>query len=456
MSRLRRFVQTCHQLFSSNSVSPSVASASSKHRGHRQRSKVSRFERLEGRAVMAAGALDTSFSSDGKTLTGFGDDDVGRDVAVQTDGKIVVVGKAKVGGDYDFAVTRYNNNGSLDTSFSSDGKTTIDFGSGRNDTGISVIIVGGKIVIAGESVDSAGKSDFAIVRLNSNGSLDTSFSSDGKVRIGWGDDDRGRSIVEWPSGGYMVAGYAKIGGDQDFAFARLNSNGSLNTSFSSDGKQTIDFGSGANDLAQAVEVDIFNRIVAAGTSKSATSGKGDFAVVRLNSNGTLDTSFSSDGKTKVGFGDNDEAFDLTLRGTDMYVSGKAKIGNDYDFAVINLNTNGSLDTSFSSDGKQTIDFQSEDDVGYALRVDELGKVYIAGSARIGSDVDFAVVRLKANGTLDTTFSSDGKQTTHFTGAWDYGQGLTFDNLGRIVVAGVSRKGGSTAKGDFAVARYLVS
>ena len=161
------------------------------------------------RWLAAAGDLDTSFDSDGKVTTAIGSAmTLLRSVAIQSDGKIVAAGYSDNGSNYDFALVRYNTDGSLDTSFDSDGKVTTAIGSG-NDSAFSVAIQSdGKIVAAGYST-TVVTDDFALVRYNTDGSLDTSFDSDGKVTtaIGSGDDDA-FSVAIQSDGKIVAAGYS--------------------------------------------------------------------------------------------------------------------------------------------------------------------------------------------------------------------------------------------------------
>ena len=179
-------------------------------------------------AVRAAGgSLDTTFDSDGIAITNLGGtNDFGTSVAIQTDGKIVVAGASFKNGGYDFALTRYNSNGSLDTAFDGDigtgnGIVITDFG-GTNDSGSSVAIqADGKIVVAGYS-DASGGYDFALVRYNSNGSLDTTFDSDGIAIANLGGTDSGSSVAIQTDGKIVVAGASYANGASDLALARFD------------------------------------------------------------------------------------------------------------------------------------------------------------------------------------------------------------------------------------------
>jgi uncharacterized delta-60 repeat protein len=403
-----------------------------------------RFEPLEDRRMFAAGTLDPTFSSDGRLTTGFAaSNDYGYSVAVQIDGKIVVAGRTDSGpGNSDFALARYNADGTLDASLDGDGKLTTAIGSSY-DTAYSVALQSdGKIVVSGSSSGSGSGDDFALARYNSDGTLDTSFDGDGKLTTAFvgGSVDRGYSMAVQSDGKIVVAGRS----NSDFALARYNANGTLDTSFDGDGKLTTDFGSLDDGLSVAVQSD--GKIVVAGYSDNFIDA--DFAVARYNADGTLDTSFSSDGKLTTDFG---TQFDF---GRSVAVQSDGKIvvaGNsENNFAVARYNANGILDTLFDGDGLLTTDFGGSSDTGISVVVQSDGKIVVAGNSRNGTNTDFAVARYNANGALDTSFDGDGRLTTAFGASDDHGSSVAVQSDGKIVVAGASYNG---ADDDFAVARY---
>ena len=212
---------------------------------------------------------------------------------MQSDGAIVVVGGSSAGGTPDFAVARYDSSGNLDTTFSGDGLLTTPIGAGFDQAyGVSVQD-DGKILVAGYSLIGGGNNDFALVRYNSNGTLDTSFGGgDGIVTTAVGaGNDAGYSVTVQADGKILVAGLSLIGGNNDFALVRYNSDGTLDTSFGGgDGIATTAIGAGA-DGGYGVMVQDDGKIVVAGTSNNGSND--DFAVVRYNSDGTLDTGFDS-------------------------------------------------------------------------------------------------------------------------------------------------------------------
>jgi uncharacterized delta-60 repeat protein len=396
----------------------------------------------------AEGDLDTNFDSDGKVTTAIGGSNHRvRSVAIQSDGKIVAAGEG-FGSLWDFALARYNTDGTLDTSFDSDGKVTTVFGA-SNDRVYSVAIQSdGKIVVAGVSY-TGSSNDFALVRYNTDGSLDTSFDSDGKVTTDFGGGNDQAFSVAIQSDGKIVAAGNSRNGNWDFALARYNTDGSLDTSFDSGGKVTTDFG-GGNDRAYSVAIQSDGKIVAAGYSSNGSNN--DFALARYNTDGTLDTNFDSGGKVTTDFGGgNDYAFSVAIQSDGKIVAaGRGSNGGD-DFALVRYNTDGTLDTNFDSGGKVTTDFGGDDDQAYSVAIQSDGKIVVAGLSYTGSNNGFALVRYNTDGTLDTSFDSDGKVTTAIGGTNDRAYSVAIQSDGKIVAAGYSFSGISQ---DFALVRYL--
>lgn len=221
----------------------------------------------------APGELDPSFDGDGVVLTDFGaTTERAVDTAIQSDGKIVAAGES--GGD--FALARYNPDGSLDISFGGDGKVTTDFGGVRDIADAVAIQSDGKIVAAGRFFPRPYSDDFALARYNSDGSLDTSFGVSGKVITNLGGADVIEDVAIQSDGKIVAAGFRLFPG-WDFALARYNPDGSLDTSFGVNGVVLTDIG--GSDIAFALAVQPADgRYVAAGASESDTDS--DFALAR--------------------------------------------------------------------------------------------------------------------------------------------------------------------------------
>ena len=345
------------------------------------------------RAYAAPGDPDSGLDGDGQVTTDFGSGDFAEDVAVQEDGKIVVVGGAYVSNNLDFALARYNPNGTLDAAFGSGGKVTTPIGSS---------------------------------------------------------DDRAQAVAIQPDGKIVVAGGAGNGTNGDFALARYNPNGTLDPSFDGDGKVRTDFGSGADESASDVALEPDGKIVVAGAQSRTDSTtfelSVDFALARYNPDGTLDsntdasptTSFNGSGRLVHDFsGANDAANGLAIQPDGKIVAAgyAARLGHPADFAVARFNPGGSLDVGFNGSGKATLDFFLRDffDAANDVVVQEDGKILLAGVAtEYGSEA--ALVRYNPNGTLNTSFGYRGRASTnHYDN--QAAQSVAVRDDGSIVLAG---------------------
>ncbi|HQW40691.1 MAG TPA: T9SS type A sorting domain-containing protein [Flavobacteriales bacterium] len=397
------------------------------------------------------GSLDNSFSIDGKVTTAFGTgDDSGQSVAIQLDGKIVVVGTVSNGTDSDLAIARYSTDGTLDNSFSGDGKVSTDFGTVGADGNSVTIQSNGKIIVAG-SASNGTDSDFVLARYNTDGTPDNGFGVGGKVSTAFGTgNDFGMSVAVQPDARIVVAGNSYNGTDRDFATARYNTDGTLDNSFSGDGKVTTAFGTG-NDYGSSVAIQPDGRIVVAGYAYNGTNN--DLALARYNTDGTLDNSFSGDGKVITAFGTGDDAgYSVAIQPDGkIVVAGSASNGTVRYFAIARYNTDGTLDNSFSGGGIETTNFGTGTAIGISVAIQPDGKIVVAGDAYMGSNSDFALARYHTDGSLDNSFGVGGKVTTAFGTANDFGRSVAIQPDGKIVVAGSAYSGTNS---DFAVARYL--
>lgn len=422
------------------------------------------FELLEARLPMAASPpLDPVFDGSGQVLTDIQSNDFGQDVALQSDGKLIVVGTSAVG---NMLAVRYNDDGSLDTTFATGGVADIDFG-GVDGAFRVVVDDSDRIVIGGFSSLSGTDdgNDFAVARLNKNGSLDTTFADDGRQTLDFGNNDI-RDVVYGMAIDYTIDGTPRIllageshqtGPSQnDIAVARLLDDGTPDASFGIAGQLLVDINNTIDD-GRSVAVDSQGRIVVSGVVAQPSTDR-DMAVVRLDENGLLDASFDSDGKQTINFGGWDFGLDLAIDSQDRpVVGGWTALGGTIglEFSVARLTEMGHLDNTFSTDGKQLIDFGSTDEIGRAVAVDSKDRVLIAGQTRqSGTGYDFGLARLTSNGELDTTFDLDGKVTVDFGLVDDQANGLAVDENERILLAGYSTQVGTQA--DFAVARLFGS
>ncbi|MCP3998509.1 MAG: hypothetical protein GY722_26090, partial [bacterium] len=296
------------------------------------------------------------------TAVGSGDD-VARSVVVQPDGKILVAGYSDNGSDDDLVILRYDTDGTLDTGFGVNGIITTAVGAGE-DQGFSLTLQADGRILLGGSSHNGLDNDFALVMYNSDGSLDTSFSGDGIGTVSFGlGDDIGRAVTIQSDGKILVAGYADNGTNTDFAIVRLNTDGTLDTSFNGDGMLNTDFAV-SDDKVFSIALQADDKILVAGNRGFGGSNV-DFAVARYNADGTLDTSFSGDGMVTHHTIGNDHAYAILVQPDGkILVGGTSYIGNTSDkwnFSLVRYNADGTLDASFSSDGELTTDLGSAQD-----------------------------------------------------------------------------------------------
>ena len=352
-------------------------------------------------AAAAEGDLDTSFGGDGivTTPTGIGlTYQFATSIALQSDGKIVAAGYSEIPGNlYDFAIVRFNENGTLDTSFSGDGMVTTDLGASYDAASSIVLQSDGKIVVAGSS-DKFGSYDFVVVRYNADGTLDTTFDTDGIVTTNIGNvASEVSSIALQSDGKIVVAGNLNPSGNSDFAVVRYNANGTLDTTFDTDGIVTTNIGNVASEVS-SIALQSDGKIVVAGNLNP--SGNSDFAVVRYNANGTLDTTFDTDGIVTTDFGASYDAASSIVLQSDgkIVVAGRSEKSGNSDFAVVRYNANGTPDTTFDTDGIVTTKIGNWTSGAYDMAIQGDGKIVAAGYSSISGnfDFDFAVVRYLAS------------------------------------------------------------
>jgi uncharacterized delta-60 repeat protein len=401
----------------------------------------------------STGFLDTTFGSGGKVITPIGTSiDQSRAVAVQSDGKIVLAGQASNGSNYDFAIARNNTDGSPDTTFGTGGKVTIGFYAGASDGAYAVAVQSdGKIIAAGYATNTSNMSDFAMVRYNANGTLDTTFGTGGKVITAFGSTDEYiNSIAVQADGKIVVTGYYGNGSWWNIATARYTTTGVLDTTFGSGGKVYTTIAS-QNEFGYAVAVQSDGKILVTGYAYVGTTN--DIAMIRYNTNGTLDTTFGSNGKVTTAVGTSDDIGYAVKTQADgkILVGGSSIAGGWQRYTVVRYNTNGTLDTTYGTGGKVVLTIGSGHDVLRTLAVQPDGKAVVAGWATGATNSnDIAVARLNTNGTLDTSFGNAGKVLVDIgTGSNDFGYGAVVQPDGKIVVGGSTNAPGNW---DFAAIR----
>jgi len=398
---------------------------------------------LPGSAFGTAGDLDPTFSGNGTAL---GSNDFGPvSVAIDSQGRTVVAGAS--------AIDRFMPNGNPDGSFSGNGRTRIP----SNISAKSIAIDSrDRILAAGEGrdPDAPRRDSFAVERLKVNGTPDPTFSGDGQAftHVGGPYNDKAEEVAIDRRGRIVLAGVSFVAqAGARFAIARFTPRGSLDRSFSDNGRVATRF-PGDLAIANSVAIDSVGRIIAAGESRDE-SGLGSFALARYTPGGALDPAFSGDGKVTTRVGTSGVGWAVATDDSNrLVVGGEASVGGGRsDFGIVRYRPNGDLDRSFSGDGRVLTSFGQDNNALYGLAIDGGQRIVAAGSIEEGDpDAAFGLARYTPAGALDPAFSGDGRVTTSI-GPEAGAQGVTLNPRGRIVAAGITE---SPRASRLAVARYL--
>jgi uncharacterized delta-60 repeat protein len=397
------------------------------------------------------GDLDPTFSRDGLVRTQFGEYSQAHAVAIQPDGKIVVAGIA----DAQVALVRYRPDGRLDPTFSHDGLLRMRFGD-YSRAGALAIQPDGKILVLGWSTETT-----VLARLKPSGGLDPSFSGDGLV-TDFGDNGFADLALD-PNGKIILAGATPGSRPDVAvaAVARFQPDGTPDTSFSEDGVASASFPGYEYGYGESVAVQLDGSPMLAGEVWNDDFLTTDLAVARFKPNGDLDPSFSGDGTTTLDIGGVDETRRIALRSNGRILAAGAdcppydELYGNCVGEVVQFNPDGSLDDSFAEDGVRTLSLFRGRYVGSVSDAPALtqdGGTVLAGGTltdRQGyGPVDFALARLDATGSTEDSFRGGGLWTTDFRSGDDDAHDVALQQDGKIVAAGSSDR-------QIALARYEV-
>jgi uncharacterized delta-60 repeat protein len=399
------------------------------------------FESLEHRRLFAAGDLDPTFAG-GRVIAGAQvAQELVVDVAVQTDGKVVAAVRTSASNDWgDFSVIRYNANGAIDTTFGGgDGRVDLTFQSATfNHIDAVALRDDGKIVAVGATSFDSTAPQFAVARLNADGTLDTTFDGDGKRSFTFSTSTTNPAYAHGVAlAGDKVVIAGSVGNEA--AVVRLNANGSFDNTFSGDGRSTIGF-SGNRDVANAVAIGPSGQVVIAGFTRQS-NGQTDFILAQLTSGGALDSSFSGDGKQETDFLPGVSSWEsanavIVQPDGKVVVGGSVAASETSDFGLARYNTNGTLDGSFGDGGLVVTDVGGdEDSVRDLIRLSD-GKIVAGGTGdeRRGSDhLDVVLFGYTAGGDEDLSFGTAGRADADFYGTEDAFGGMALAPSGNIVV-----------------------
>lgn len=426
---------------------------------------------FENFAHAAPGNLDLTFGGTGKAAVAFGGGVASAQAAIaQTDGKLILAGDQTTYYSLDatFLLTRFDTNNALDTSFGVGGKVITRVSTNDNAINALAIQSDGKILAAGYSYQTTAYSDFAIVRYNTNGSIDTTFGTNGIVLTDFGQRAVVTAMAIQADGQIVLGGFLGSPGANDagIALARYQTNGTLDGNFGSGGKISIP--GSEYDVLYGLALQADQKIVAGGGGDGA-----QFGVYRFTTNGTVDTTFGGTGHVFTGFGTGfkvAQASSVTIQSGGITIGSVDKIvaaGTLTDYTVdpaksyqivIRYGLDGTLDSTFGSGGiVNTVlgnGIVSPTTVRVQSTLGQARSITVGGSYTDGTGVYFGADRYTTSGSLDSTFgpSSNGKSTLTVAGAGSSaGAHAMAIQSGNFVVAG--EKGAYGMGSQFVVTRF---
>jgi uncharacterized delta-60 repeat protein len=393
-------------------------------------------------------------------------------VTTQSDGKIVIAGFSLTSGSTtadDFLVARYNADGSVDTSFGTGGRTVTDFNRAYDEASAVALQPQtsgpSKILVAGMVQNKFGD-DFGLTRYNANGTLDTTFGSKGKVETDLGGGiDWADSMVVDSAGRILVAGYTNATGTSYVAaLVRYTANGALDTTFGSGGKLVTTIGLANQHRLDSVALQGDGKIVVAGTTIDPATSTPEFVVARFNTNGTADTTFGSGGSVVTHPGYTDHFGGVAIQGDGkIVVSGSEASDSPPALYLLRYNTDGTLDPGFGTGGIATLPSPGGpadggiDAHGIGPVIQPDGEIIASGQFydTTTQQENLAVVRVHPDSSMDVGFGNGGWAAIQFASN-DSVEALALQPDGRVLLAGYARPTSATYPTDIALVRFLAS
>lgn len=355
-------------------------------------------------------ALDPAFGTNGIATTQISSQrNTMNATAVQADGKVLVAGQ--VGGDSvkNMGVTRFNPDGTVETTFGTNGQLIINFPNAQSFVRKIAIQPDGKIILGGYTFNTSFSGDFVAVRLNPDGSYDSSFGNNGIAVLDNGQSEVSIAMTLLSDGRIILAGDV----NDRFAMAMLKSNGTIDTTFGNNGWVVTNFDEGGIAYANDVAVQNDGKIVLGGMLM-VDSPFFRYAAIRYLPNGTLDTSFANNGKFLYAFGgNNDFGINIGFQNDGKLIfAGHSYFHNipylQYDVVSLRLTTAGQIDTSYGQNGLAKARFVDGENYTSAIKVLPDDKIIFVGNTVLqGTKRRGYVARFLPNGAVDQSFGNHG-------------------------------------------------
>lgn len=407
-----------------------------------------------GQSAFAILNLDPSFGTNGVTITSFGHEAgiAGSGMALQSDGKAIAVGFASNGSNNDWAIARYNMDGTLDSSFAGNGTVVRNFGDNDALGGVAVQ-PDGKVVVSGYTRTAPGDAQWTVARYNADGTPDFGFGTAGLAKSFTSNSSNVLGVAVQPDGKIVAVGYSRGPGllHDDIAVARYNADGSADVSFGSGGTVTtgLNFGGTPNDRGNSVAIQPDGKIVVFGDYDTGQN-RDNVVLIRYNTDGSLDGGFGSGGIRTDNFSFNNGGRTVRLQPDgNILVAGATCINGICDTYVARYTTGGVRDSSFGANGVTVISFVSGSESANGMALQPDGKIVLAGYGQNGSVSESLVSRFNADGTLDPTFGANGLFIPSLSPDGDGLVTVLLQSDGKFLVGGGASNGSYT---DWAVAR----
>jgi uncharacterized delta-60 repeat protein len=398
------------------------------------------------------GTLDFSFGNEGIVTSviteGF---NMANTVAVQPDGKIIAAGHTGFSPDYDVAVVRYNEDGSNDNTFGTNGMIVLS-PTTTSDYPYDIALQTDEKILIGGYIWTGSSTDVLLIRLNADGSTDNTFGTNGIVITDLGNGGEvAEAIALQDDGKIILAGY----NNDRFMLLRYDTNGTLDDTFGTGGVATADVGVGSS-YGQDVVIQDDGRILVGGLAFNTNSNY-TFGIARFDTEGALDPTFAEFGTTTFNIGSGHDFMTAIALQSDgkIIAGGHTWIANQptlqYDFAAVRIDENGNIDDTFGTNGMTTVHLNYDANYVTGMAIQDDDKIILSGNAELSADYDLGMARLTADGNLDTSFGTDGITITDVNKDEDQGSAIALQPDGKVVVAGYTSGADFP---EFLVARFL--
>ncbi len=401
------------------------------------------------------GTLDFSFGTNGITLTPIGEhNDEPNSIVIQSDGKIIAAGRTYNVTEGDYALVRYNSNGSLDDSFGNNGIKITSIENSSEQAYDVAKLSNGKIVATGSIDSDTNGSNSITVRYNADGSLDNTFGDNGIVitEVKYSMEYTTSVVLQNKNDNEKIITLSNIwnGSDNDFALNRFNPDGTLDNTFGINGKTIKSIKDSSSDDFESLIIQNDGKIIASGSTY--IDNERHSVAVRYTSDGSLDNTFGMGGIALLPANNSvDFVYSAAIQNDGKIIAcGYSYLNNGAVFAAVRYNVDGSFDNTFGSEGKAFIPIGSSYDFAFSSAIQDDDKIILAGSYRNGDKDNFSLVRLTADGKLDSTFGTDGLVTSPIGSSNNRCYSIKLQNDGKIIAAGSY---GNIKIGEVALVRY---